>query len=51
MRACTAFAATGFVVREFTYDDVIGLGEVFAKLDLQATTNIKFPISTETLAV
>lgn len=41
----------GFSVREFTYDDVIGLGEVFAMLELQATKSIQFPVSTATLDI
>ena len=39
----------GYSVREFSHEDVVGLGEVFAMIELQAVRSIKFPVSPETV--
>ena len=44
-------AHRGYTVREFTHEDVVGLGEVFAMIELQAIRSIRFPVSSETVQV
>lgn len=39
----------GFTVREFSHEDVVGLGEVFAMIELQAIRSIEFPLSPKTV--
>ena len=39
----------GYSVREFSHEDVVGLGEVFAMIELQAVRSIQFPVSPETV--
>ena len=34
----------GYSVREFSHEDVVGLGEVFAMLEIHALRNITFPV-------
>jgi DNA-binding GntR family transcriptional regulator len=41
----------GYSVREFSHEDVVGLGEVFAMIELQAVRSIKFPVSSETVKI
>lgn len=41
----------GFVVREFTHDDVVGLGEVFALLEIRALQSVRFPLPAASLSV
>jgi DNA-binding GntR family transcriptional regulator len=41
----------GYSVREFGHEDVVGLGEVFAMLEIQAIRSIKFPVSSEAVEI
>lgn len=44
-------AHRGYSVREFSHEDVVGLGEVFAMLEVQALQSIEFPVSTATVDI
>ena len=43
-------AHKGFAVRKFTHEDVVGLGEVFALLEIGALQSIRFPLPALTVA-